>query len=180
MVREAVAHFAFSQYRWEYWCVEGVRRRDSLHLTSISVRVLVCRWCETAWLTSPYLNIGESIGVKMVWEGVAHPPVPVGQQGKIEEISPPGLRFWKRKFRCIILQNHKMHRTNLSLHYVLYVTNTLQVSLKHNARMIDDILKRLSHEIWVVTERVYYRSVSRFQEKEKRGKMITINDNIKW
>ncbi len=25
-----------------------------------------------------------------------------------------------------------------------------------------------------------YRSVSRFQEKEKKGEMITKNDNIKW
>jgi hypothetical protein len=26
----------------------------------------------------------------------------------------------------------------------------------------------------------YLKSVSRFQEKEKRGEMITKNDNIKW
>ncbi len=74
MVWEGVAHFALPLYRWEYWCVDGVRGRGSLHLTSISfrvlvcidgargwgslllisklVRVLVCRWCGSLPLTS--------------------------------------------------------------------------------------------------------------------------------
>ncbi len=46
------------------------------YLTSIAVRVLVRRGWERAWLTSPYLYIGESIDAKMVWEGVDHLALP--------------------------------------------------------------------------------------------------------
>jgi hypothetical protein len=59
---------------------------------------------------SSHLDVGEGIGVEVMGEGVTHPPVPVGQQRQVEEVSTPGLYRW---ILMIVLQGWAIY-TNIN------------------------------------------------------------------
>jgi hypothetical protein len=45
-----------------------------------------------------HLHINERVGVKVMGQAMAHPPVSVRQQRQIEEVSPPSLQPRKKGF----------------------------------------------------------------------------------
>jgi hypothetical protein len=82
-----------------------------------------------------------------------------------------GIKRWK----MLVFLFYFSHNALKMLHFCVLSTNV---------KFIEAVFKNSSKKSkakYIEKQKAEkYRSVSRFQEKEKRGEMITINDNIKW